>query len=180
VSYLNIAGTFDYLCAVLDGYSRDIVHWEIREHMHEADIEIIVQRATERVPEVHPRIISDNGPQFIAKDFKEFIRLMSMTPVRTSPFYPQSNGKLERWHQSLKRECIRPNSPVSLDDARHLVAHYVTEYNEVRLHSAIGYITPKDKLLGRAETIFAERKRKLAAAAVKRAAAQQEHHHEAL
>jgi len=152
VSYLNIAGTFYYLCAVLDGYSRYIVHWEIRERMQERDIEIILQRARERVPEARPRIISDNGPQFIAKDFKAFIRLMGMTHVRTSPFYPQSNGKLERWHQSLKRECIRPKSPVSLADAQRLVADYVGEYNEVRLHSAIGYITPKDKLLGRADS----------------------------
>jgi transposase InsO family protein len=176
VSYINIAGTFYYLCAVLDGYSRYIVHWEIRERMQEPDIEIILQRAREGVPEARPRIISDNGPQFIAKDFKVFIRLMGMTHVRTSPFYPQSNGKLERWHQSLKRECIRPKSPVSADDARRLVADYVDEYNEARLHSAIGYITPKDKLLGRAEVIFAQRKQKLAAAAAKRAAAQEEHH----
>jgi putative transposase len=176
VSYINIAGTFYYLCAVLDGYSRYIVHWEIRERMQEPDIEIILQRARERIPEARPRIISDNGPQFIAKDFKVFIRLMGMTHVRTSPFYPQSNGKLERWHQSLKRECIRPKSPVSADDARRLVADYVDEYNEARLHSAIGYITPKDKLLGRAEVIFSQRKQKLAAAAAKRAAAQEEHH----
>ena len=53
------------------------------------------------------RAISDNGPQFIAKDFKEFIRISGMTHVRTSPYYPQSNGKIERWHKSLKGECIR-------------------------------------------------------------------------
>jgi transposase InsO family protein len=171
VSYINLAGTFYYLCAVLDGYSRYIVHWEIREQMQERDIEIILQRAREHVGEVSPRIISDNGPQFIAKDFKEYIRLMGMTHVRTSPFYPQSNGKLERWHQSLKRECIRPESPVSLADARRLVAEYVSEYNEVRLHSAIGYMAPKDKLEGRAEAIQAARKEKLATAAGARRAA---------
>ena len=54
------------------------------------------------------RIISNNGPQFIARDFPEFIRIAGMTHVRTSPYYPQSNGKLERWHKSLKSECIRP------------------------------------------------------------------------
>ena len=53
-------------------------------------------------------LISGNGPRFIAKDFKEFIRISGTTHVRTSPFYPQSNGKIERWHKSLKRECIRP------------------------------------------------------------------------
>jgi len=173
ISYLNLAGTFYYLCAVLDGYSRFIVHWEIREQMQESDIEIILQRARERVPTARPRIISDNGPQFIAKEFKTFVRLMGMTHVRISPFYPQSNGKLERWHQSLKRECIRPKSPVSLADARCLVAAYVTEYNTVRLHGAIGYITPQDHLLGRAEAIFAARRQKLAAAAAQRAAAKE-------
>jgi transposase InsO family protein len=180
VSYRNLAGTFYYLCAVLDGYSRFIVHWEIRERMQEADIEIILQRARERVGAVSPRIISDNGPQFIAKDFKAYIRLMGMTHGRTSPFYPQSNGKLERWHQSLKRECSRPQSPVSLAGARRLVDEYVHEYNEVRLHSGIGYMAPKDQLEGRAEAIEAPRREKLErAAAARRTAAQQARCHAA-
>jgi len=106
--------------------------------MLESDIEIIIQRAKEKFPEAKPRIISDNGPQFIAKDFKEFIRISGMTHVRTSPHYPQSNGKLERFHKTLKGECIRPKTPLSLDDARRLVAEYVEHYNTVRLHSAIG------------------------------------------
>jgi putative transposase len=89
--------------------------------MTEADIEIILERAKERYPGVRPRVISDNGPQFIAKDFKEFIRLSGMTHVRTSPYYPQSNGKIERWHKSLKGECIRPGTPLSLGDAVRLV-----------------------------------------------------------
>jgi putative transposase len=161
VSYLNVAGTFYFLCSVLDGYSRVIVHHEIREKMEESDIEVILQRAREVHPGVTPRIISDNGPQFLAKDFKEFIRLAGMTHVRTSPYYPQSNGKIERWHKTLKGESIRVSVPLSLEDARRIVADYVTHYNTVRLHSAIGYITPKDKLEGRDEAIFATRDRKL-------------------
>jgi len=164
ISYINIRGTFYYLCSILDGFSRYIVHWEIRESMREADVEIVLQRARERFPDAHPRIISDNGPQFIAKDFKEFIRLSGMTHVRTSPFYPQSNGKQERWHATLKRDCIRPGTPLSLEDARRIVANFVAHYNDVRLHSAIGYIAPKDKLEGLAETILAAREHKLAAA----------------
>ena len=164
ISYLNLAGTFYYLCSVLDGYSRYLVHWEIREAMTEAEVEIILQRAREQFPRASPRIISDNGPQFIARDFKEFIRLCGMTHVRTSPFYPQSNGKIERWHQSLKGECVRPGVPLSIDDARRLVGRYVDHYNRVRLHSAIGYVTPLAKLEGREPQIFAERDRKLEAA----------------
>lgn len=164
ISYINICGTFYYLCSLLDGCSRFIVHWEIREQMQEADVEIIIQRAKEKFPEATPRIISDNGPQFIAKDFKEFVRVSGMTHVRTSPYYPQSNGKLERFHKTIKEECIRPKTPLSLDDARRIVTEYIEHYNTVRLHSAIGYVTPSDKLSGRDKELFKERDRKLEAA----------------
>jgi len=161
VSYINICGTFYYLCSVLDGYSRFIVHWDLRESMREADIEIILERAKEKYPAARPRIISDNGPQFIARDFKEFIRISGMTHVRTSRCYPESNGKIERWHKSLKGECIRPGTPLSPEDARRLIGRYVDHYNTARLHSAIGYLTPQDMLGGRQAQIHAARDRKL-------------------
>ena len=111
-----------------------------------------------------PRIISDNGPQFVAKDFKEFIRICGMTHVKTSPYYPQSNGKIERFHRTIKGDCIRTQTPLSLEDARRIVADYVEHYNTVRLHSAIGYVTPQAKLEGRDKKILSERDRKLEAA----------------
>jgi putative transposase len=169
IAYLNIAGTFYFIASVLDGYSRSVVHWDIREKMEECDIEIILQAAKEKYPAARPRVISDNGPQFIAKDFKEFIRISGMTHVRTSPFYPQSNGKIERFHKSLKGECIRPGVPLSLEDAKRIVGQYVEEYNERRLHSALGYVTPKDMLEGRQQAIFEERDRKLEEARERRA-----------
>jgi transposase InsO family protein len=168
VSYLNVAGTFYFLCSVLDGCSRYVVHWEIRPKMEESDVETILQRAREKVADARPRIISDNGPQFIAKSFKEFVRLAGMTHVKTSPYYPQSNGKIERWHKTLKGDCIRVQVPLSLDEARRIVADFVDHYNDARLHSAIGYVTPADRLAGRHEAIFAERDRKLADARERR------------
>jgi transposase InsO family protein len=72
-----------------------------------------------------------------------------MSHARTSPFYPQSNGKIERWHRILKEDGIRPGTPLSLEDAQRIVARFVEHYNTVRLHSAIGYLTPKDNLGGR-------------------------------
>jgi len=168
ISYLNVCGTFYYLCAILDGYSRYIVHWEIRERMTEADVETILQRALEGFPGAAPRMISDNGPQFVARDFKAFVKLCGLTHVRISPYYPQSNGKIERWYETLKQECIRPQTPLSLADAQRIVTRFVQEYNENRLHSAIGYITPRDRLEGREEQIWAERKRKLAVAQAER------------
>lgn len=164
ISYINISGTFYYLCSLLDGYSRFIVHWEIRESMTEKDIEITIQRALENNQGAKPKIISDNGPQFVAKDFKEFIRVQGMRHVRTSPYYPQSNGKIERWHQSIKRECIRKNIPLSKEDAERLIANYVERYNNERLHASIGYIAPKDKMMGLEKAIFAARDKKLDAA----------------
>ncbi len=161
VSYINLAGTFYYLCSVLDGFSRSIVHWDLRESMTEQEVEVILQGARERYPQAQPRIISDNGPQFVAKDFKEFIRFCGMTHVRTSPYYPQSNGKIEGFHKTVKNECIRPRTPLSLEEAQRQLTEYITHYNEVRLHSAIDYISPKDKLEGRAEKILQDRDRKL-------------------
>jgi len=168
VSYLNIAGTFYFLCSILDGASRFIVHFEIREKMEESDVQIVLQRAREAFPNAKPRIISDNGPQFIAREFKVFIRIAGMTHVRTSPYYPQSNGKIERWHKTLKGESIRVRVPLSLDEARRIVTEYVAHYNGVRLHSAIGYVTPQDKLDGKDKAIQEERDRKLAEARERR------------
>ena len=84
--------------------------------MTEADVECILERAKERYPDARPRIISDNGPQYIAKDFKAFIRISGMTHVRTAPYYPQSNGKIERWHKTIKSDALRPASPTSLEE----------------------------------------------------------------
>jgi putative transposase len=170
ITYLRVAGTFFYLCVVLDGASRYIVHWELRPQMTEADVELTIQRAKEKFPDARPRIISDNGPQFIAKDFKEFIRLSEMTHVRTSPYYPQSNGKLERWNHSFKSEGFRPGVPLTFEDAVRVAARYVTYYNTERLHSAIGYVTPQTRLEGRQHEIFDARDRKLDAARARRAA----------
>lgn len=164
IAYLNVAGTFYYLCMLLDGFSRMIVHWEIRESMTERDVECILERGREHFPDARPRIISDNGPQFISRDFKAYIRLAGMTHVRTSPYYPQSNGKLERLNKTVKSEAIRVKNPSSLEEARSVVEAFVVYYNEVRLHSALGYITPQDKMAGRGPEIWKARDAKLEAA----------------
>ena len=164
IAYLNLAGTFYYLIAVLDGYSRYLIHWEIRESMTEADVELVLQRARERFPEARPRIITDNGSAFIARDFKLFVREAGMTHVRTRPYYPQSNGKIERWHRTYRAAVLRRFEPDGPDPARALTEKAVHHYNHVRLHSAIGYLTPADKLHGRDPQIHALRDQRLEAA----------------
>lgn len=172
IAYLNLAGTFYYICTIIDGFSRFIVHWEIREQMKESDVELIIQLGLDKYPLVNPRIISDNGPQFVARAFKKFVRLAGMTHVRTSPYYPQSNGKIERWHRTLK-ETVRPQAPQNLTEAQKVVATFVEHYNHQRLHAALGWVTPNDKLHGRAQQIHDSRDQKLEAARDCRAQARQ-------
>lgn len=168
VSYINAGGTFYYLCSILDGYSRFVVHHAIAETMTNETVQRIVQAAKEKTGAKRCRLISDNGPQFKAKQFKSFIKMAGMDQVFTSPFYPQSNGKIERWHKELKQTCIRPSAPRNLKEAKAYVEAFIEDYNYKRLHSAIGYATPYDKLIGLEEGLRLERAAKLKRAAERR------------
>ena len=161
ISYVSIRGTFVFLIAVLDGYSRFVVHHELRVHMTERDVEIVLQRALERFPRARPRIISDNGSQFVSRDFKRFLALMQLQHVRTSPYHPQSNGKIEALAKTIKRDCIRVEPLFGLEDGRQKVGAFIHYYCYHRLHSAIWYLTPYEVLSGQAGKRLAERDRKL-------------------
>ncbi|MBD3315678.1 MAG: transposase [Chitinivibrionales bacterium] len=99
---------------------------------------------------------------------KDFHRRTGMKQVRTSPCYPRSNGKLERWSGTAKQECIRPQCPSNVEEARRVMGRYANEYNNHRLHSAIGYVTPRDRLLGLDVQVWEERRGKPAAARAER------------
>ena len=136
---MNFRGTFLFLISVIDGYSRHIVHHELRMNMQEFDVEITVQRALEKYHCVKPRLITDNGSQFIFKDFAEYLKQAGLQHIRTSIAYPQSNGKIERYHRTIHEECLRTKSLIDLDDAR----------KQKRLHSSLFYLTSDDYLNGR-------------------------------
>lgn len=164
IKYVNFHGTFLFLIIVIDGFSRYIVHHELRMNMEEYDVQITLERALRFFPAARPRIISDNGSQFIAKDFAEFIRLKGLTHARTSIRHPQSNGKLERFNKTISEECLRKESFLDLEDARRRIAEYIHMYNTQRLHSAIHFLTPYDVLSGCDTQRLEERKHKLDAA----------------
>ncbi len=169
IKYINFRGTFLFLISVMDGYSRYILHHELRTQMSEYDVQLTIQRAKEKYPDAKPIIISDNGSQFISKDFQEFIKFLELTHIRTSIAYPQSNGKLERFHRSLGMECLNTRSFITLEDARKTIASYIDYYNRVRLHSSLFFLTPEDFLLGRVKDKIAKREQKLKMAAKNRA-----------
>jgi len=173
-AYIKLGGTFYFLATVLDGCSRAVLAWRLSENMTDTDAEIVLQKARETYPGQTPRIISDNGPQFLSKDFKEFIRICEMSHVRTAPYYPQSNGKLERFHRTVKGEGIRPNAPADVEDARRILAAYIDDYNEVCLHGAVGYLPPMVRLRGEHEAWQKRRRDRLARARQERRDAAQE------
>lgn len=168
ISFINFKGTFVYLVALLDGYSRFVVHYEIKLSVESLDIEIMLERALEKFPGVKPILITDNGPQFIAKELKLYLQFSGITHRKTRFFYPQSNGKIERFYQTCKNETIRKNSFLNLDELKQQLEIYIQYYNYQRLHSSIGYITPWDMLLGNQKQIVTERMVKLTLASKNR------------
>jgi putative transposase len=161
VSYIDISGTFCYLCSILGGYSRYIVNWYLRESMTEADIEIILEWAKELHPEARTRIISDNrtavhrkGLQGVHSDLwhdqRQNFALLSPIEWKNRTLAQIAQGRVHpAGNAAVAGRCAAS------------VERYVDHYNNVRLNSAIGYITPKDMLAGRQQEIHAERDRKL-------------------
>ena len=136
--------------------------------MQESDVEIVLQRAVEKYPAAKPRLISDNGTQFISKDFASYMRTVGLQHVRTSVMYPQSNGKIERFHRTVHQECLQKKSLINLEDARRQVAEFIEFYNTKRLHSSLYYLTPDDYVENRIEKRLDERRNKLSSAKLNR------------
>lgn len=168
IKYVNYHGTFLFFISVFDGYSKYLLHHELRLSMQTFDVQITIQRALEKYPGYRPRIISDNGSQFISKDFAEYLKQAGLQHIRTSVAYPQSNGKIERYHRTLHQECLQKRSFINLDDARKQIANFVNYYNTKRLHSSLYYLTPEDFLLGNIEEKLILRERKLKEAKLNR------------
>ena len=161
IKYVYYKGTYLFLISVIDGFSRYIVHHELRTSMTVYDVKITIQRAMEKFPNNSPQIISDNGSQYISKDFASYIKLAGLKHIRTSIAYPQANGKIERFHRSLSEEHLRKSSFINIDDARKQISKYISFYNNGRLHSSLFYLTPEDVLLGKTDERLLERQTKI-------------------
>jgi transposase InsO family protein len=169
--YLRIEDSWYFLVTVLDAYSRYVVHWELLTTMRAADVQLVIQRALEETGAT-PDVVTDNGSQFTAKEFKDLIRRFVFRHIRIRWYHPESNGLVERFHRST-RAALGEADLRNLSQARELIGEWVREYNETRLHAGLGYLTPAEYYRGDPAERIAEREAKLAAARERRRAINQ-------
>jgi putative transposase len=163
-SYFRVVGWgYYYLVTVMDDYSRFILAWKLQKDMSANSLIEVVQGAVDAtgmtdVPvEDRTRILSDNGAGYVSRTFREYLSLVGIEHILAAPYHPQTNGKVERYQQSLKREVNQ--LPYELPSQLELaIADFVDYYNYRRYHKALGNVTPADVLYGRREEILQRRK----------------------
>lgn len=153
-----------HLVSIIDGYSRCVLAWGLFDKASQGEAQLVLQQAVEKhkPKTLELALISDNGSQFKADGFQQVLKQHGIKSRYTSPYYPQSNGKIERWHKSLKHEAVYPGSPVTASELRAEIARFVESYNQERLHAAIGYLAPADVLAGKRDEILKSRQDYLA------------------
>jgi transposase InsO family protein len=163
-SYFKVPGWgYYYLVTVMDDYSRFVLGWKMQTNMAADSLIEAVQQAVDAtgmtgVPVVdRTRLLSDNGSGYISRAFNDYLRLVGIAHIRSAPFHPQTNGKIERYQQSLKKQInqLVYELPGDLEKA---IADFVDYYNHRRYHVALGNVTPADVLNGRREEILKRRK----------------------
>ena len=166
-TYLKITGWgwgWGYLSTVLDDFSRFIVAWKLCATMKAQDVTATLDLALaasglDQMTVVHrPRLLSDNGSSYVASDLADWLDERNIEHVRGAPFHPQTQGKIERWHQTLKNRILLEHYDLPGDLERQ-VATFVEHYNHARYHESLGNLTPADVYFGRAEAILLERER---------------------
>jgi putative transposase len=164
-TYLKITGWgWYYLSTVLDDFSRYIVAWRLGPTMCASDVTATLDQALAASGLDHitvtqrPRLLSDNGSSYVADDLATWLKGKDMQHVRGAPYHPQTQGKIERWHQTLKNRILLDNYYLPGDLERQIGA-FVEHYNNVRYHESINNLTPADVYFGRAEMILTERQR---------------------
>ena len=163
-SYFRVVGWgYYYLVTVMDDYSRFILAWKLQKDMSADSLIEVIQEAvdatgmTEVPVEDRTKLLSDNGAGYVSRAFRDYLHLVGIGHILAAPFHPQTNGKVERYQQSLKHEVnqLPYELPSQLEKA---IADFVDYYNHRRYHKALGDVTPADVLYGRREQILQRRK----------------------
>jgi putative transposase len=164
-TYLKITGWgWYYLSTVLDDFSRFIVAWRLCPTMKAQDVTATLDLALaasglDQMTVAHrPRLLSDNGASYVAEGLAQWLDQQKMEHVRGAPYHPQTQGKIERWHQTLKNRILLEHYYLPSDLERQ-VAAFVQHYNHARYHESLDNLTPADVYFGRARTILLERER---------------------
>lgn len=124
-------------------------------------VENFVQRVKEKYPHAKPRLINDNGSQFISHDFKRLLQTLEIQQIFTRRNHPQTNGKIERMNGIVKQEALRPGQPTDYQDAWEILNKYSYEYNHQRLHAGVNFLRPADVFFGRRNLVLSERREKI-------------------
>jgi len=161
IAYIKVGGIFYFLIMMLDGYSRYLLDWELMTDMLGGSVENFVQRVKEKYPHARPRLINDNGSQFISHDFKRLLQKLEIQQIFTRRNHPQTNGKIERMNGSVKQEALRPGQPCDFQEAWEILNKYSYEYNHQRLHAGINFLRPADMFFGRGGLVLNERREKI-------------------
>ena len=161
IAYIKVGGVFYFLIMMLDGYSRYLLDWELMTDMLGGSVELFVQRVKEKYPHSKPRLINDNGSQFISHDFKRLLQKLEIQQIFTRRNHPQTNGKIERMNGTVKQEALRPGQPSDYQEAVEILNRYSYEYNHHRLHAGINFLRPTDMFFGRQNLVLNERREKI-------------------
>ena len=164
-TYLKVIGWgWLYLSTVLDDFSRYIIAWKLCTTMAARDVTDTLELAlaasgcAQALVQHRPRLLSDNGPSYVAGDLAEWLADNGMGHVRGAPCHPQTQGKIERWHQTLKNRILLENYYLP-GDLEAKIEAFVEHYNHRRYHESLRNLTPADVYFGRGQTILLERER---------------------
>jgi putative transposase len=164
-TYFKIMGWgWYYLSTILDDYSRYIIAWKLCTTMKAGDVKDTLDLALQasgcdQVKVQHkPRLLSDNGSSYIAEDLADYLKDQGMSHVRGAPYHPQTQGKIERWHQTLKNRILLENYYLP-GDLEQKIDKFIDYYNHERYHESLNNVTPADAYFGRAPAILKRRKK---------------------
>jgi transposase InsO family protein len=161
-TYFKIIGWgWYYLSTILDDYSRYIIAWDLCKNMGQDDARTTVDRAlaiTGLSENNRPKLLSDNGPCYIANDLKEYFREIGIKHIHGAPMHPQTQGKIERYHRSMKN-VVKLHNYYTPDHLRRAIADWVHHYNHHRYHESLSNVTPADVFFSRDKRILKQRER---------------------
>jgi putative transposase len=162
-TYLHVEGWgWFYLISVLDDFSRKIIRWKVQDSMTADDFIEVLDDACDKAgldKNNMPNLVSDRGPALISEDLRDYLNGQDMHHILASPYHPQTNGKIERYHKSLKSK-VKLHVYSCPNELKKEVDNFINFYNQSRYHESLGNVTPDDVFYGRREKIIKEREEK--------------------